>query len=424
VISALDVWCWLLAPLAAVSAGSCILVVGSRRRSPRVALRAIADIETDLHSIAGVTGGSISEGNAVEILQDGDGFFPALLKDIAAARHSIHLESYVWSRGEIVVGIAEALAARARDGVEVRLLIDALGANQRDPALIERMKRAGCRVAVYCPLGPQNLRRWNHRTHRKLFITDGRVGIVFGHGIGDLWTGAAEDGKHYRDTAIRVVGPVVHGLQSVFAENWTEETHELLIGREYFPSLEPAGPARAHVVSSSSGDAISSVALVYSIAIASARCRVIIQNPYFVPRWDVVELMAKRCRDGVAIHLMLPGLRTDHALIRHAGHHLVRGLLEAGVRVYEYDRTLLHQKIMVIDGKWSHVGSTNFDARSLELNEEVSIGVIDEKVAAQLEAAFVTDLKFARELMLDGWSQRTLRHRAIDAMAYRIRSHL
>ena len=401
-----------------------LLVPGFRRRTPVVTWCAIDDVEAELPSIAGVTRGTICEGNAVEILQNGVGFFPVLLKDIAEAQSSIHLESYVWGRGEIARQVGDALAERARCGVEVRVLVDALGAHTRDPELFETMKQAGCRVAVYCSPWPQNIRRWNHRTHRKLFIADGRIGIVFGHGIGEKWTGNAEDGDHYRDTAIRVVGPVVHALQSVFTENWIEETCELTLGRKYFPPVERAGETRMHVVSSSSGEAVSSVALLYGLAIASAQREVIIQNPYFVPRYDVVELMARRVREGVSIRLMLPGTRTDHAFIRHAGHYLVRGMLEAGVRVYEYDRTLLHQKTMIVDGIWSHVGSTNFDARSLELNEEVSIGVIDEKVARVLTAAFEADLKFAREITLGDWSRRGFWHRTMDALAYQIRGQL
>ena len=423
-LASLDIRLWLLAGACAAIAGFWLLLLGSRRRNPPVMLRAIDDFAAALPSIAGITRGSICEGNVVEILQDGDGFFPVLLRDIGEARHSIHLETYVWGGGEIARRVGEALAARARDGIEVRVLVDALGAHTRDRDLFAAMQKAGCQVAVYCPLWPQNIRRWNHRSHRKLFIADGRVGMVFGHGIDEKWSGHAQDRNHYRDTALRVVGPAVHALQSVFTENWIEETGELTLGDEYFPPAENAGKARAHVVSSSSTEAVSSVALVYGIAIASARREVIIQNPYFVPRWDVVELMAQRIRDGVTIRLMLPGNNTDHALIRHAGHYLVRGMLECGVHVYEYDRTLIHQKIMIVDGTWAHVGSTNFDARSLELNEEVSIGVIDETVAAALEAAFEADRKHARELTLAGWSRRTRWHRAMDAIAYRIRDQL
>ena len=290
-LASLDIRLWLLAGVCAAIAGFWLLLFGSRRRNPPVMLRTIDDFAAALPSIAGITRGSICEGNVVEILQDGDGFFPALLRDIGEARHSIHLETYVWGGGEIARRVGEALAARARDGIEVRVLVDALGAHTRDRDLFAAMQKAGCQVAVYCPLWPQNIRRWNHRSHRKLFIADGRVGMVFGQGIDEKWSGHAQDRNHYRDTALRVVGPAVHALQSVFTENWIEETGELTLGDEYFPPAEQAGKARAHVVSSSSTDAVSSVALVYGIAIASARREVIIQNPYFVPRWDVVELM-------------------------------------------------------------------------------------------------------------------------------------
>ena len=419
-----DIALWLAAGLVPGGLLLWLFTPGFRRRTPVVTWCSIEDVAAELPSIAGITRGSVCEGNAVEILQNGDGFFPVLLKEIAEARGSIHLETYVWGLGAIARQVGEALAERARSGVEVRVLVDALGAHTRDSALFEAMEEAGCRIAVYARPWPQNFRRWHHRTHRKIFVADGRVGIVFGHGISEKWSGNAQDGDHFRDTAIRVVGPAVHALQSVFTENWIEETCELTLGKKYFPPSERAGDVRMHVVSSSSGEAVSNVALLYGIAIASAHREVIIQNPYFVPRYDVVELMERRIRDGVSIRLMLPGEQTDHALIRHAGHYLVRGMLEAGVRVYEYDRTLLHQKTMIVDGIWSHVGSTNFDARSLELNEEVSIGVIDAKIATKLVAAFEADLEFSREITLADWGRRTLWHRTMDALAYRVRGQL
>ena len=416
---------WVIVLLAVISAWlAMFIVLGSRRRNPPLRLEEVPDVCSILPSVAGLTRGSICEGNTVEILQNGDGFFPAILRDIAAARASVHLETYVWSKGKIARQVAEALIAKAAEGVEVRLLVDALGAQNREAALFDRMKAAGVKVAVYCPLRPSNVTRWNNRTHRKILVVDGRIGHVFGHGIGDQWMGNGEDEDHWRDTAVRVEGPVAHALQSVFTENWVEETLEVIVGEKYFPTLENAGSTPAHVVSSSSGDAISAVSMIYSIALASARREVFIQNPYFAPRWDVVELMAKRVKEGVKIHLMLPGKRTDNRLVRHAGHYLVRGLLEAGIRVYEYERTLIHQKTMVVDGLWAHVGSTNFDARSLEINEEASISMIDEAVSKALQDAFEADLQHARELELAKWERRSIWHRVVDRVAYSIHAHL
>ena len=269
-----------------------------------------------------------------------------------------------------------------------------------------------------------NLSRFNHRTHRKLLIVDGSVGYAFGHGIADQWLGQGEDKDHWRDTAVRIEGPAVHGLQAVFMENWIEETHCIPTGPGCFPSLQQTGPVKAHVFSSASGDAISSVALVYTVAIASARKEVIIQNPYFVPDDGVCELLGTMVKRGVAVHLMVPGKHTDSPFVRNAGCYLYEALLRTGVRVYEFEPTLLHQKIVIVDGIWSHVGSTNFDSRSLALNEEVGIGLLDEQVAGELRAAFEVDLKRSSELTLQAWRKRPVYSRAWSWFAYKLHAQL
>jgi cardiolipin synthase A/B len=218
---------WLLVLLSVISTWLVtFILLGSRRRNPPLHLERMPDVRSILPSVAGLTRGSICEGNTVEILQNGDAFFPAILRDIRSARSSIHLETYVWSKGEIARQVADALIKKVAEGVEVRLLVDALGAQDRERELFTGMKDAGVKIAVYCPLRLSNIARWNNRTHRKILVVDGRVGHVFGHGIADQWTGDGQDASHWRDTSVRVQGPVVHALQSVFAENWVEETLE------------------------------------------------------------------------------------------------------------------------------------------------------------------------------------------------------
>ena len=380
-------------------------------------------IQDALPLLAGLTESSVHERNSVTVLQDG-AIFPAMLADIAAAEHAVHLETFVWSEGQLETQFVDALSAKARAGVKVRVLIDTLGASKASPAELERLRESGAKISSYCKPHWWNLGRFNHRTHRKLLVVDGRIGYAFGHGIADSWLGNGGDPEHWRDTGVRLEGPVVHALQSVFAQNWVEETHCLPAGEGCFPVLERRGDVSAHVVSSASGDAVSSVAMLYTIAIAAARREVLIQNPYFVPDDGVCELFAMMVRRGVTVHLMVPGKHTDSPFVSRAGRNLYDGMLAAGVHVYEFEPTLLHQKIVVVDGIWSHVGSTNFDARSLALNEEVGVGLLDANVAAQLKAAFQRDLRHCRELELEQWRRRPVLDRAFERCAYLVHEQL
>jgi len=316
------------------------------------------------------------------------------------------------------------LCAKAREGVKVRLLIDALGGSSATEARLCELREAGVELNLYCRPAWWNLRRFNHRTHRKILILDGAVGYTFGHGIADQWLGDGEDKDHWRDTAVRLEGPVASALQSVFLENWIEETNCVPAGDGCYPGPEPKGDVAAHVVSSASEEVGSKVALLYTVAIASARKEVIIQNPYFAPDDGVCELFAKMVKRGVAVHLMLPGRKTDSPFVRLAGTYLYQSLLEAGVRVYEFEPTLPHQKIVIVDRIWSHVGSTNFDARSLALNEEVGVGILGKETAEELRAAFVEDLKRSSELQLERWRRRPLLDRGYSWLAYQLHSQL
>lgn len=216
-------------------------------------------IKDALPLIAGLTESTVHEGNAARLFQDG-ALFPAMLADIAAATHSVHLETFVWSAGKVETSFVDALSAKARDGVKVRVLIDCLGASRASAAELERLERSGVQLARYCKPRWWNFGRFNHRTHRKLLVVDGRIGYTFGHGVADQWLGNGTDPQHWRDTGVRLEGPVVHALQSVFAQNWVEETHGLPACNICFPPLERAGEVSAHVVSSAAADAVSSVA--------------------------------------------------------------------------------------------------------------------------------------------------------------------
>jgi cardiolipin synthase A/B len=411
-------------------AGAVIAMLGfmltHRRRTPYLHLQLdqLPCLHESIQALAGLTGGAVYQGNRCSILQNG-ALFPAMIADIQAARHTVHLETFVWTAGEVERQFVEALCSKVSQGVKVRLLIDALGGSGATRAQLKKLRDAGVELAEYCRPAWWNLRRFNHRTHRKLLIVDGAVGYTFGHGIADQWLGDGEDQEHWRDTAVRLEGPVVSAFQSVFMENWIEETCCLPAGDGCYPPPEPIeGGVAAHVVSSASEEVGSKVALLYTVAIASARKEVIVQNPYFAPDDGVCELFAKMVERGVAVHLMVPGKKTDSPFVRVAGSHLYQSLLEAGVRVYEFQPTLLHQKVVIVDRIWSHVGSTNFDARSLALNEEVGVGILDERTAGELREAFEADLRRSTELQLERWRRRPLLARGYSWLAYQLHSQL
>lgn len=376
-------------------------------------------------SLVGLTASSLDAGNRIEILQNGDGFFPPLLRDIAAARESIHLESFIWYEGTIARQIAAALAAKAKAGVQVRVLVDASGGRQLKGDTQELLERAGVKVAHFHPVRISNLGRINNRDHRKLVIIDGRIAYIGGHGISDEWTGHAQDKKHYRDTSLRVTGPVVNRLQGAFAENWIEETGEIPAAAKFFPKLTPTGPTSAHVAYTSPSGSVSSVQILYYLAIEAAQHEIVIQNPYLLPDDQAIHALEQAVKRGVQVKIMVPSDEaSDSSLVQHASHHHFGTLLKRGVRIWEYDHTLLHQKVMIVDGVWSAVGSTNFDDRSFQLNDEVNIGILDPNIAAQLRGAFALDLAHAKERKFDEWQNRSLWHKLVDGVAYLGRSQL
>lgn len=396
-----------------------------RERNFHVRVPDLDSFEQALPSIAGMTTAVIMDGNKAEILQNGDEFFPALLESIAKAKESIHFETYVWWTGGICDEVAEAFAKRAREGVEVRVMIDALGTMKMSKRLRKLMTDAGCKVVRYHPLRLVDIGQLNKRTHRKLAIFDGREAYIFGHGISRLWTGHGQDKDHWRDTGVRLHGPVVNAVQSVFAQHWIEETGEVLVGEKCFPALEPEGDLKMHVLWGAPLGGVSDLELMFKMSLASAQKEIVIQNPYFIPDDETVQLLKRAVQRGVEVKIMVPGEVTDSPIVSHAGHRHFSDMLHSGVRLFCFERTLIHQKIMIIDGIWSHVGSTNLDDRSFDINEEAGVGIIDEGIAAELLAAFEDDLKACTELKPDTWDRDyNLWHRTVDRLCYLLAGQL
>jgi cardiolipin synthase len=390
------------------------------KRDPEaLTVRNAGELKTLLPSIAGLTQGHLDPGNRVEVLQNGGGFFPRLFADIEAARETVHIETFIWWDGELARQLTDLLIRKSRQGVEVRLLVDGSG-GRAIKEVEEQLTEGGVKVAKFHPIRFSNLARYNNRDHRKVMVIDGRIGYVAGHGIGDEWTGNAQGRKNWRDTALRIQGSSVKRLQGAFCENWIEETGEIIAGEKFFPTSDPiAGPSTVHVAYASPTGSVSTVQILYYLAIMAARREVIIQNPYLLPDDDALRAIDSAVSRGVKVWIMVPSVdATDNAIVQHASHHRFGHLLKRGVRIWEYDKTLLHQKVMIVDGLWSSVGSTNFDARSFEINDEINVGVVDPAVAAQLRAAFFEDLKFARERRLQEWKNRPLFHKLQDGLAY------
>jgi cardiolipin synthase len=399
-------------------------IFGLKRRDLHVGLDpdAIPPIEQALPLFAGLTNAEIHHENSVTVFQNED-LLNALLGAIAEAQYSIHFETYVWEAGVLEKQFVELLSKKAQEGVHIRLLVDAMGAMKADDGALKSLEEHGVEVAQYRKISLMNIRRFNNRSHRKLLIVDGCIGFIFGHGVADEWFGHGDKKNYWRDTGVRIDGNAVRSLQSIFVQDWMDARREVPTDDSCFPAIQGKGSAKIHVVSST-GDLKSSVALLYKLAIASARREVIIQNPYFTPDPVVPQLLKTVAERGVTVHLMVPGEHTDSRLVRRAGFYLYETMLSSGVRLYEYKPTLLHQKIVIIDGQWSHVGSTNFDERSLAMNAEIGVGILDRSVAHQLTEAFHLDLTRSKELTLGSWSRRPWYERVLDWCAYQLHGQI
>src|SRR5438067_13536664 len=391
-----------------------------RRRLPmryhmkhQFGVRDVAFLQT-MHALSGAP---MSAGNRVEILKNGVQIFPSMLAAIRGAKKTINLEFYIYWDGEIGRLFAETLAERARAGVAVKVILDSVGSATMSRSLIDFMQRNGVDIEWYHPLRWYTLSRFNHRTHRKLLVVDGTIGFSGGVGIADEWLGDADARNHWRDTVARVEGPVVTQMQFAFMDNWVKSRGELLTGLDYFPEVEPAGNQLTQVIKSSPSEGSSTVKLLYIISIVSATKSIYISNAYFLPDKDTLRALEGAVRRGVDVRAIVPGEYTDVPIVRQASRLHYEHLLRRGIRIFEYQPTMMHAKTMVVDGAWSTVGSSNFDERSFRLNDEVNVNIFDEGIAGQMETMFFQDLARCEEITLRKWFRRPRWSRIKEAVA-------
>ena len=415
--------------VAAVAAALLVLVVlnlapAEKKIRHRISHLYTIDDPQFTRTMGTLLGPAIVPGNAVVGLMNGDEIFPAMLDAIRAAQRTITFETYIYWSGETGRAFAVALCERAQAGVKVHLLLDWVGTAKMDAALLDEMRGAGVEIERFHPLRWYTLGRINNRTHRKLLVVDGWVGFTGGVGVADNWLGHGQDPEHWRDSHYRLTGPAVAQMQAAFLDHWIATRSLVLHGEEYFPPLEPTGAARAQVFVSGDDDGSESTRLMYLLSIASATRRIRIASAYFVPDDLAIETLVAARERGVEVEVIVPGKHTDTALVRRASRARWGRLLEAGVKIYEFEPTMYHCKVMIIDDCWTSVGSTNFDSRSFRLNDEANLNVYDGDFAQDQGRRFTEDRERSREVTLEAWRCRPWTDKMTEHAAALLRSQL
>lgn len=368
------------------------------------------DSEDFLRTLEAITDAKIQRCSRVEVLTNASIYYEAELAAIRAAQKSVNLEAYIFQKGEVTKRFVEALTDRARAGVEVRLVLDAIGSFATWESYFKELRAAGGRVCWYHPLRWATIARLNNRTHREIIVVDGEVGFLGGSGFADHWLLGDEKNPPWRDTMFRVEGDVVSSLQSTFVENWLEASGEILASEEFFPFQESDCGVPALIVDSSPSMGRSTRArILYQTLLASAQQSIHITTPYFLPdrsaRAEMIRAIKER---NVEVKIIVPGKHSDHLLTRRSSRRLFGELLEGGAKIYEYEAAMIHAKTMTIDGLWSVVGSTNFDNRSFGLNDEVNLAAVDEGLAARLAEDFARDLAESHAVDYEEWRHRSI----------------
>jgi cardiolipin synthase len=343
-------------------------------------------------------------GNQAMLLNNGDGFFPAILDAIRTAKASVNIELYIFAKGKMAEQFVEALCVKAREGVEVRVLVDSVG--ERLGKLGDKLKECGANFQIYKPHKLFSIAKTGDRTHRKIITVDGRIGFTGGLAIDDRWAGDARNPDEWRDTVVRVEGPAVLALQRVFLEDWLYTTGEVLDGPGQFPVAQEVGGLKAQAVASSRTSQLSVAKLHYYMPMQAARDHIWIENAYFLPDKDIRVALCAAARRGVDVRIVVPGKFIDIKAVRYAARGQYEEMLKAGVKIYEYQPTMIHSKVMVVDRVWSSIGSMNFTSRSMKANAEANVAIYDEGFASQVRAIIEADIARSEQILLEQWKKR------------------
>jgi len=380
-------------------------------------------------TIAAHTDAPIMGGNKIDVLLNGEQTFPAMLKAIRGARKSITYAQYLYQDGAIAYELAEAFAERCRAGLTVKLLLDSHGGGKIPEDIPQLLTDSGCqlewfrRVRLFQFITPWELLNYNYRNHRRILVIDGTLGFTGGHGVAEEWTGDGRTDGKWRDTDVRVEGPLVQQLQAAFVESWRDTTGHILGGDLYFPALKPVGKVNAQIVKSSPLGGTYESYMLLLLSISSARKSIHLSNPYFLPDERMQEALLDAVKRGVSVVVLTPG-KIDHKLVYWASRRGFEPLLLGGIQIYEYQAALMHAKTMVVDGVWAHVGTTNLDNRSFALNEEINLIAYDHAVAGELEKAFADDLKYSKKLTYEAWKARPWREKFLELFTIPLKEQL
>ena len=391
------------------------------RKIPRIYSTQDAQFRRAMGSLLGPP---LVAGNRAQELLNGDQIFPAMLAAIRSAQHSITFETYIYWSGDIGREFADALSERAKAGVNVHVLLDWVGSAKIDESFLDEMRAAGVEIRKFHKPNWYNLARLNNRTHRKLLVVDGKTGFTGGVGIAPKWTGAGQDAEHWRDSHFRIEGPVVAQMQSVFMDNWLKVTGLVMHGEAYFPALQAVGDSSAQVFSSSPSGGSESMQLMYHLSITAADRAIDLSSAYFVPDDLTTKALTDALKRGVKIRVITPGEIIDTDTVRAASRGSWGPLLKAGAEIYEYQPTMYHCKVMIVDKLLVSVGSTNFDNRSFRLNDEANLNVFDTAFAEVQTSVFEDDLKQARRVTYEAWANRPLKEKLIERLALVLESQL
>jgi cardiolipin synthase len=379
--------------------------------TPRIDYQVTTPLRPDsdefLHVIQSTCQAAVHYHNRAEVFTDGSQFYPAMRDAIRTARASVHLEAYIFQPGEASDMLSAAMIERARDGVEVRLVVDSIGSARFAGEPLRRLLDGGVRVNFYQPPMWYRLHRINNRTHRELLVIDGRIAFTGGAGVADWWLKPEGGRPAWRDMMTRVEGPIVAALQGVFAENWLECCGEIMTSPREWPALDRPGATEAMLVKSSPSDRATASRVVFQMLIEGAVREVDIATPYFLPDRALRRALVRAAQRGVRVRVVVPGSMTDQRLVRLASRRMYPELLNGGVRIHEYRPSMTHVKAMMVDGTWAVIGTTNIDNRSFEHNDEVNLAFRDAAVVERLRRDFESDLAASDAITMQQWESRS-----------------